>query len=162
LYFNGSVQAENVIVDNFRVTLGDDISISNDVQLDFQKGTVSTLNRIQGSVIIGGSSASRTASAFNFNVNVNDFNKVAYQYKNNDYKMYVNGFKAGSAAYNNIFSSGSLQEVNFRQSGSLYNFEGNTKELLVFNRNMTDAEMEDLTSYDSFNEMATEQLYTIE
>jgi len=41
-------------------------------------------------------------------------------------------------------------------------FYGKTKEVIAFNEALSDTELEALTSYDSFNEMATEQLYTIE
>jgi len=39
---------------------------------------------------------------------------------------------------------------------------GSTKQLIAFKEELTDSELEDLTSWDSFNEMATGQLYTIE
>jgi hypothetical protein len=55
-----------------------------------------------------------------------------------------------------------LSQINFNSGQGSSNFYGKTKELMTFNEALSDSELEDLTSWDSFNEMATEQLYTIE
>jgi hypothetical protein len=41
-------------------------------------------------------------------------------------------------------------------------FYGNTKQIQYFDSALTDSELETLTSWDSFSDMATSQLYTIE
>ena len=52
--------------------------------------------------------------------------------------------------------------MDYDRGDGVYNFYGKTKEVIVFREALSDTELEALTSYDSFNSMATEQLYTIE
>ena len=55
-----------------------------------------------------------------------------------------------------------LSVIKMSRGNNTLNFYGETKEVIAFNEALSDTELEALTSYDSFNEMATEQLYTIE
>ena len=76
--------------------------------------------------------------------------------------MFFNGFKLGQVDYSDIFEEGDLEEVNFRGLSSGTDFYGETKELIAFSGGMTDEELETLTSYRSFKDMAKELLFTIE
>jgi hypothetical protein len=92
--------------------------------------------------------------------NVLDFNKIAYKYKNLDNQLWVNGFLLDTSNNTNILDGVTLDNLGFDANAS--DFYGTTKEVIAFNEALSDTELEALTSYDSFTEMATEQLYTIE
>ena len=92
--------------------------------------------------------------------NVLDFNKIAYKYKNLDNQLWVNGFLLDTSNNTNILNGVTLDNLGFDANAS--DFYGTTKEVIAFNEALSDTELEALTSYDSFTEMATEQLYTIE
>ena len=55
-----------------------------------------------------------------------------------------------------------LNTLNFDQANGTENFYGKTKELAVFKEALIDAELESLTSWISFVEMATDLEYTLE
>jgi len=86
-------------------------------------------------------------------------NKTAFKYKANDCSLWVNGFEVDTQS--NVVMPNGLNHLYF-DSGSGGNvFYGKTKELSVFKTALTDNELESLTSWDSFSDMATGQLYSI-
>jgi hypothetical protein len=87
-------------------------------------------------------------------------NKVALKYKVNDLAFYVNGFKV--SAINTAPISTGLNVLKFSAGNNAIPFYGNTKQLQYFDTALTDSELEQLTSWVSFQEMAEGQLYTIE
>ena len=104
----------------------------------------------------------RTTSSWNTNklVNINESNKVAISYNTNDNHFWLNGFKIASDA-----TIGDLVQptgLGFRASYGGEQFYGNTKQIQYFNTALNDSDLETLTSWDSFSDMATGQLYTIE
>ena len=94
-------------------------------------------------------------------MDITNFNKVIISYKLNDLKLYVNGFIIGT---DNIFSgfTNSLNNLMFSLSNGALPFYGNVKQLQYFQTVLTDSELEQLTSWTSFTDMANGQLYTIE
>ena len=93
------------------------------------------------------------------------FNKFAAVYNDstNNFDLWVNGTKIGDGTFNYSFTSNSLSKIQFADGNSTSNpFYGKTKQLMTFKTALTDSELETLTSWDSFNAMATGQLYTIE
>ncbi len=86
-------------------------------------------------------------------------NKAAIQYGNTS-KAFINGFKV--AEETGVTTPNNLSRLTFEEQDGTDPFYGKTKQLITFKQALTDAELEDLTSWDSFNEMATQQLYTIE
>jgi hypothetical protein len=93
-------------------------------------------------------------------VNILQFNKAAVSYSTGTNYLWVNGFKTVSSTGVGSFST-SLSTLNFDNNSSIP-FYGKTKQLMTFKTALTDSELETLTSWDSFNAMATGQLYTIE
>jgi len=89
-------------------------------------------------------------------VNVLNFNKVAVSYSESIHYLWINGFKTVSSTGVGAFTS--LSTLSFDSNGAapLY---GNIKQIQYFNTALTDEELEYMTSYRSFNEMATGQLY---
>ena len=55
-----------------------------------------------------------------------------------------------------------LDVLNFNQGNDLQRFFGKTKQIQYYNTALTDSELEQLTSWISFTDMANGQLYTIE
>ena len=87
--------------------------------------------------------------------------KILIKYKSGDYSMWVNGFEVGSNTNSTIFSDGDLNEIEFGyNNNSSFRFYGKTKQLQYFDT--TDIDLEQLTSWVSFTDMAEGQLYTIE
>lgn len=84
-------------------------------------------------------------------------NKIAYKYKQNDFALWFNGFEIGTDTSGTTPTG--LNELSFDNGSAGNTFEGNTKQLITFKQALTDAELEDLTSWDTFNEMATAQNY---
>jgi hypothetical protein len=86
--------------------------------------------------------------------------KFAIKYKVNDFSLWVNGFEVG------VDTSGSvptgLSTLSFSNAGGTLPFYGNTKQIQYFDTALNDSDLETLTSWDSFSDMAIGQLYTIE
>ena len=90
------------------------------------------------------------------------FNKIALKYKQNDFALYINGYEILTSINGN--SPIGLNQLRFNDgySGSGAAFYGNTKQIQYFDTALTDNELETLTSWVSFTDMAEGQLYTIE
>ena len=92
--------------------------------------------------------------------NETDFNKVSIKYKSNDFALWVNGFEVGTDTSGNTPIG--LSELAFDDGNGNNVFQGNTKQVQYYNSALTDSELEQLTSWTSFTDMAQGQLYTIE
>ena len=139
-------------------TIIEAISISNgtgDNRVVFMKWNV--LNQIKARVTSGGS------QQFDVNINVpsvTDNNKLALKYKANDFSAWVNGFKLA------IDTSGiapvGLNRLEFNSNGSnSAPFYGNTKQIQYYDSALNDSDLETLTSWTSFTDMAQGQQYSI-
>ena len=99
---------------------------------------------------------------FNYVVNdITEFNKIAFKYKQNNFSLFVNGIEVATDTSGSTFSANTLKDLSFDFNGN-FDFYGKTKELAVFKEALTDAELESLTSWVSFTEMATDLEYTLE
>jgi hypothetical protein len=86
--------------------------------------------------------------------------KTAVKYKQNNFALWINGFEVGTDTSGNTPIG--LSELAFDGGDGTNNFYGNTKQIQYFNTALNDSDLETLTSWDSFSDMATSQLYTIE
>ena len=93
-------------------------------------------------------------------INIHLNNKVCIQYKSNQYKVFVNGISY-SLTQTSTTPSG-LLDLSFDRGDGTRNFNGNTKQVQYYNSALTDSELEQLTSWTSFTDMANGQLYSIE
>jgi len=91
--------------------------------------------------------------------NIESLNKIAFKYKANDCALWVNGVEVETAT-SAIIPNG-LDTLNLDEADGTSNFYGKTKEVSYFKTALTDSELEALTSWDSFNDMATGQEYSI-
>lgn len=135
------------------------ISINNGsstqfIQLEYRP----TTNTIQVGVYNGSSQGYFTELISNITLH----NKIAYLYKQNNFKLYVSGFQIGETiTTGTTFSSGVLTDLSFDNGAGGDDFYGKTKRIGYFDAVLTDAELEALTSYTSFTNMANELNLTI-
>ena len=94
---------------------------------------------------------------------VTNFNKIAIKWKANDFAIWINGIELGTATSGSLNPSGTFNELAFARGGSNNTpFYGKTKQIQYYDTTLTDSELEQLTSWTSFTDMAQGQLYTIE
>ena len=90
-------------------------------------------------------------------------NKIAIQYNSigSNYKLFLNG--TTKARYSNAVNQSvvGLNDISFYWGSVSNPFYGNTKQIQYFDTALTDTDLEELTSWRSFNEMARDLLYTI-
>ena len=138
---------------SFRYITLSDGTDSNNVQFGF----FPLPKQVQFEVSSGGSSQ---LSYLDTNIDVLFNTKLLIKYKQNDFSIYVNGFEVHTDSSG--LSPVGLDRICFdRGDGCGDNFYGKTKKLEYYNTTLTSLEMETLTSYTSFNEMALAQNYTI-
>jgi hypothetical protein len=92
--------------------------------------------------------------------NLQEQNKYAFKYKENDCSLWVNGIEVATDLIATMPSG--LSELAFDDGGGGLPFYGNTKQVQYYDSALTDSELETLTSWVSFQDMAEGQLYTIE
>jgi len=132
------------------ITLGDGTS-ANRVQFFYNSSNILNANVINiGSQVTG----------FVYNGDANLFNKCALKYKVNDFAFWVNGFKI-EVDTDGITPTG-LNKLSFDNGTGPADFYGNTKQIQYFDTALSDTDLETLTSWVSFQEMAQSQLYSIE
>ena len=92
-----------------------------------------------------------------------DFNKIAFKYKGDDTALFINGTQVGTTQTGKTMPTG-LDRIDFTNGnlGSTFYFRAKLKQLMYFNEALSDSELEEITSYTSFNKMAKALLYTIE
>ncbi len=97
------------------------------------------------------------------NIIVTNFNKIAIKYKANDFAIWINGIEVGTASSGSLNPSGTFNQLAFARGGANNTpFYGNTKQLQYYNSALTDSELEQLTSWTSFSDMAEGQQYSIQ
>lgn len=127
-----------------------DNSLSNRVLI------VLTSGEIRGQFVSSGNDINRDSSG----IIIENFNKIACRYTSNTFKVFVNGYQVGSTATITFPLSG-ITELSFDRGDGVLGFEGKTKQLQYYNSALTDSELETLTSWVSFTEMAQAQQYSI-
>ena len=128
-----------------------DGSTSNDIYLSLS----STPNQINVEVLASGSQANLSISS----INQSNQNKFAVKYKQNDFALWINGFEVDTDNSGN--TPVGLNKINFDFGQGSFDFYGNTSQIQYFNTVLTDSELEKLTSWTSFIEMAQAQNYNI-
>ena len=89
-----------------------------------------------------------------------DYSKVAFHYKENDLKLYVNGLLADIDTSATMPTG--LSELAFDNGVGGANFYGRVKRLSVYNSALSDLELATLTGFSSFAEMRDYLNYTAE
>ena len=133
------------------------ISVSDGDASDRVSIVILTNDNIYGQVRAGNSEVFFRETS---GIDTETYNKIAVSYKSDETKLFVNGIQVGSTDTSVTMPSG-LDTLEFFDGAGNNGFYGNTKEVAYFKEALTDTELESLTSWTSFNAMATGQLYTI-
>ena len=131
-----------------------DSSLDNSIRIAYQ--TVS--NNFNFRIRTNGTSAQSNNREVS---DITEFAKVAFKYKSSESSAFINGFKVLTVTSSFAFTN-TLNQLRFENGAGSQDFYGNTKELAVFKEALTDAELESLTSWVSFTQMATDLEYTLE
>ena len=93
-------------------------------------------------------------------IGVSEFenHKIALKYKSTQTSIFVDGFELDTNITS--YSLSGLNELALTAQGS--NLYGSTKQLQYYDSALTDSELETLTSWVSFSDMAEAQLYSVE
>jgi hypothetical protein len=137
---------------NRRISLSDEsAATSNRIVISYKVGD----NEFRAFVNAGGAVPFDTSQTIS---NTLIYNKTALKYKSGDYAFWVNGFELQSSTSSNTPTG--LDDLSFDSDNTLP-FYGKTKEIGYYDATLTDAELEALTSYTSFTNMANELNLTI-
>ena len=128
---------------------------SNDNRVYFTKTGIA--NELRFAIVDGSISQASITKVVNDNTSMH---KIAGKYKANDVAFWINGFEVGTDT-NATMPSG-LDELAFDSGSGSLDFYGNTKQIQYYDSALTDSELETLTSWVSFTDMANGQQFTIE
>ena len=149
----GVLMAEiSALDDDVAISLSDN-TFNNSISFGVYLDKISAVVRKDGGYI--------TSGIIDTSTNPFNNNKIAIKYNSSSCDFYVNGFIIGSS--NGVsYSSDVLDNLNFNRGSANDNFNGSTKQLQYFDSALNDSDLEKLTSWVSFSDMANGQLYTIE
>ena len=97
-------------------------------------------------------SFARVGGALSFDIketvsNIQSYNKIAIKWKENDFALWSNGVELGIDTSGASFSSNVLNTLKFSDAdGTTEIFNGNTKDVRVYNTALTDSELQALTT----------------
>jgi len=131
-------------------------SYSNRIELRYN----SSSNGIRAFGIVGGAFQFDSSTSLTL-ANIKNQSKLALKYKQNDFALWADGFEVYTDLSGSTFPEGVLNKINFSDAQESSPFYGKTKEIGVYDAVLTDAELEALTSYTSFTNMANELNLTI-
>jgi len=88
--------------------------------------------------------------------------KIAVKWNGVNISVFIDGFEAATSTFTG-FTADTLDRLQMTAANGVGSvFEGYIYQLMTFSEALTDSELEQITSYRSFDEMAKGQLYTIE
>ena len=151
--FNGSdeIQVGNNSETNINITLTDD---------EYATTTLDGVN-FDNVVSIINSFYVKFDNLSTSSISQENNNKILLKYKANDFALWVNGFESDIDTSLSSTPIG-LDRLNFDFGSGSLDFYGKTKQLRYYDEVLTDIELEELTSWDSFRAMAEGQNYEIE
>jgi len=135
------------------------ISISDDSGTDFFHIVSIEFDETSSTLKVFISNGSIIDSYTYSNFNQKQSNKIAFKYNSTSADLYVNGFEVGAISSPSLPTGLVALDFDSGRSDEIHPFYGNTKQLITFKEALTDAELEELTSWQSFNEMAEAQEY---
>ena len=118
-----------------RISINDDTD-ENVIQIYHS----STVNRIVGRVAVGNTTQ---ASLVYDSATVTEFNKIAINYKENDFALWINGIKLATDTSGSTFSANTLSKLSFNRGDGGNPFYGKVRDIRVYNtKEMTDSEVD--------------------
>ncbi len=136
LYAEISALADDITNRSIGLTDG---STSNRVNILYSNST----NQIRATVVVGGSAEFDTTYVL---TSIQDNHKIALKYKENDFALWIDGVEINTDLIGSVFAEGTLTKLNFNIGTSLFPFYGNTKDLRVYDKALTDEELTELTT----------------
>jgi len=147
------IKADQDIATSERITISNGNSSNDRVVIEYDE----TFGLVKFWVTGGGTTNGEVQIS---GIKKTQFNKISVLYKANLLKIYINGFNVGNGT--GIVAPTGLDNLKFEQAIGGNNFYGKTKQVQYYNSALTDSELEQLTSWTSFTDMAQGQLYTIQ
>jgi len=136
------VDLENLDATATEITLGNGSS-SNRITFLFYGSTFGIPNKIRFLLASGGTN--QVDSFYTISYTFNQRNKIAFRYKQNDFKAYINGTQVFSDTSGN--TPVGLSRFDFANSNATSGFiEGEINQTMVFNEALSDSELQTLTS----------------
>ena len=122
-----------------RIITISDGSYQNSARIQFYVNT----NEVEMRMVVGGAvqALQRVAIA-----SVLDYNKIAFVYSVNDFALWINGSKLRFDTSGSVPIANTFNVVNFDDGGGSAKFFGNTKDLQVYTKALSDAELIKLTT----------------
>ena len=93
--------------------------------------------RVSGSTVV---SLTSTANS------ITNYNKVAFNFKSGDFKLFINGTEVATSTNTTMMAANTLNLVRFEDPTGSNDFYGKVKGLAVYNEALTDAQLIELTS----------------
>ena len=138
---------------NRQMTLSDGTNTNRLVlKYDNQSNIIQSFNRVGGV-----ESAFLSATILDITL----FSKCLVKYKENDYQLWINGYKLDTDTNSTVWPSSTLNDFKINEGGGA-DFFGNVKSLAVFKEALTDLELECLVSWMSFSDLGINFGYTVE
>jgi hypothetical protein len=138
LYINLAGNAR-IFASTRRISLSDGTN-DNGVRFDF----LNIEDRITMRVRVGGNNVA--AKTITGTYNISQFHKYAIQWKENDFKFYIDGVEVGTSTSGATYPANTLDRLNFGSYAEGSNIEASIKCVAVFKQTLTDAELVTLTS----------------
>jgi len=139
--------------DNFkRISITDASDSNNNIFIQLL-GTSFAIQVVSGGTIL---------YSWGFSVSLSNRHKLALRYKDGDSQLYYNGTQQTATTTSGTWFTDGLLDTFSLNQGSFFNFYGEMYQTMLFNEALSDSELETITSYTSFNQMAKALLYTIE
>jgi hypothetical protein len=137
------------------ISVSDGLSNDNNrIQINFNQNT--------GNLVLNVTVGGVHQAFYSSTIFPSNFSKVGIKYKENDFAFWVNGIEIYTDNLGITYPANTLSELKFNSPFGAVPFYGSTKQIQYYNTALNDSDLETLTSWDSFSDMATSQLYTIE
>ena len=94
-------------------------------------------------------------------VDATNNNKIALSWQGFTLSLFVNGVKIGDSTVTNSFSIMGLTTLDLKDVTNANHFYGNTKQIQYFDSALNDSDLEKITSWTSFTDLANGQTYSI-
>tara|TARA_R100000750_G_scaffold8150_2_gene5705 strand:+ start:542 stop:2284 length:1743 start_codon:yes stop_codon:yes gene_type:complete len=112
---------------------------SNEIRVDFGNSE----DRVTLRVRANGNNVATTTQTV---TDISQFHKYAIQWKENDFKFYIDGVQVATDTIGATYTANTLDRVNLATSTGSSKMEGKIKCIAVFKQTLTDAELVTLTS----------------
>jgi len=122
------------------ITISDG-TYNNRASILFSNGGTNTIRTF---LRVGGVSQIDVSNAVS---DVTDFNKIAFSYKENNFKIYLNGVLVSTDTSGSVWSADTITKLSFSEINTTAGaFYGNTKDVQVYTKALSDAELIKLTT----------------